>query len=221
MMYPLQWSQKAGLEESDQFCDLYGLDAEILSAIPRPVKAIIFVFPYTEARSRRTAEDNRIAREGGPKIDENVFWMKQTIHNACGAMAMMHSFANAEVTLKPGSVLEEFFERCRGNSITRRSQIFEEMPEFSDIHASVADAGQSVMPLTDDHPDQAYCAFVSAPGQGSTGFRVIELDGGRAGPVDYGECTDLLNDVARIVREQFMDKNPSVLYSMMYLGQPM
>lgn len=33
---------------------------------------------------------------------------------------------------------------------------------------------------------------VDATGDGSTARRVIELDGARAGPVDRGECTDLL-----------------------------
>ncbi|KAG6842072.1 hypothetical protein C0991_002726 [Blastosporella zonata] len=110
--------------------------------------------------------------------------------------------------------------RCHGQDVVKRSQIFEDIPAFAEIHASVADAGQSDMPLTDAHVDQAYSAFISAPGEGSTGRRVVELDGGRAGPVDYGECVDLLDDVARIVKEQFMDKNPSVLYSMLYFGQP-
>ncbi|KAF8070160.1 peptidase C12 ubiquitin carboxyl-terminal hydrolase 1 [Lyophyllum atratum] len=215
------WANQAGLDPSDQFYDLYGLDSELLSAIPRPVKAVIFVFPWNEARQRRDAEDGRLAQEGGPKIDENVFWMKQTIRNACGAMAIIHGLANTDVTLIPGSPLHAFFNECRHKPIPERSKLLEDTPIFAEIHASVAAAGQSVLPLTDAHPDQAYCTFISAPGEGSTGRRVIELDGGRTGPFDHGECTDLLDDVARIVQEKFMDKNPSVLYSMLYLGSSM
>lgn len=47
--------------------------------IPRPVKVVVFVFPWEEFRHRRAAEDERIAKEGGPKVDESVFWMKQTV----------------------------------------------------------------------------------------------------------------------------------------------
>jgi ubiquitin carboxyl-terminal hydrolase L3 len=126
----MQWAGQAGLDlSSDSFNDLYSLDPEVdnrfpkpdlqcsntlnvqmLALIPRPVKAVILVFPYSEARHGRDAEDERLAKEGGPKIDESVFWMKQTvrlmlfsmmallteiqIRNACGAMAMIHSIAN-------------------------------------------------------------------------------------------------------------------------------
>jgi ubiquitin carboxyl-terminal hydrolase L3 len=73
---------------------------------------------------------------------------------------------------------------------------------------------------------------------GGTGDRVIELDGGRAGPVDWGACKDLLEvravlpffvwnnqsdsiqDVARIVKEDFVKRSNSVRFNIMYLGQP-
>ena len=49
--------------------------------IPHPVKAVILVFPYGEALARRTAEDERIAKEGGQNIADNMFWMKQSVRS--------------------------------------------------------------------------------------------------------------------------------------------
>jgi hypothetical protein len=49
--------------------------------VPRAVKAVVLVFPYGEALARRNAEDERIAKEGGPKVDGSVFWVKQTVSN--------------------------------------------------------------------------------------------------------------------------------------------
>jgi ubiquitin carboxyl-terminal hydrolase L3 len=49
--------------------------------VPRPVKAVVLVFPYGEARDRRRADDERIAKEGGPNVDETVFWAKQTVRD--------------------------------------------------------------------------------------------------------------------------------------------
>lgn len=69
-----------------------------------------------------------------------------------------------------------------------------------DIHASLASEGQSVPPLGDT-VDQAYTCFIVAPSPpglvdeaatSSTRQRVVELDGTRAGPVDRGVCTDLV-----------------------------
>jgi len=54
---------------------------QLLLMVPRPVKAIVLVFPYSEARGRRGAEDERIAKEGGPSVDETVFWAKQTVRD--------------------------------------------------------------------------------------------------------------------------------------------
>jgi len=136
-------------------------------------------------------------------------------------MAIIHSLANTDVTLKPGSPLRTFFDTCRHKPVPERSELFENIPIFAEIHASVVAVGQSALPPTDSHPDQGYCAFISAPGESGTGRRIIELEGSRAGPVDHGECTDLMDDVARIVKDKFMEKNPSVLYSMLYLGQDM
>ena len=47
--------------------------------VPRPVQAVVLVFPYREALAKRKAEDEHIAKEGGPNVDETVFWMKQTV----------------------------------------------------------------------------------------------------------------------------------------------
>lgn len=89
-----KWASQAGLEPSDQYCDLYGLDPELLAMVPRPVKAVVFLFPWTEFRYIREAEDERVAKEGGPKIDESVFWMKQTV----GVYAFPHRlFVNPHI----------------------------------------------------------------------------------------------------------------------------
>jgi ubiquitin carboxyl-terminal hydrolase L3 len=46
--------------------------------IPRPVQAVLLVFPYGEDFVEQKAEDERIAKEKGHKIDGTVMWMKQT-----------------------------------------------------------------------------------------------------------------------------------------------
>jgi ubiquitin carboxyl-terminal hydrolase L3 len=97
-----KWANKAGLVlSSAQFNDVYGLDPEvrlhkrslvpclfklvlkqsiqILAMVPRPVQAVVLVFPYREALAKRKAEDEHIAKEGGPNVAETVFWMKQTV----------------------------------------------------------------------------------------------------------------------------------------------
>lgn len=90
-----------------------------------------------------------------------------------------------------------------------RAKVLATTPLFAHIHAETAESGQSAAVIdTDLH----FTCFVAATdnavrlaaqgvplGEGVTQEdlealpkRLIELDGRRAGPVDHGECTDLL-----------------------------
>ena len=78
-----------------------------------------------------------------------------------------------------------------------RARLLETTPHFANIHADAAAAGQTGVPDNLD-TDLHFTCFVQAPGVGEQAtetirsMRLIELDGGRAGPVDRGQCTDLL-----------------------------
>ena len=87
---------------------------------------------------------------------------------------------------------------------------------FSNIHADSAVSGQTVAP-TDPavEPEGHFTCFVQAPEaefrqraseaaisatdedvskmDGSTGMRLVELNGSRGGPIDRGECENLLH----------------------------
>jgi ubiquitin carboxyl-terminal hydrolase L3 len=82
---------------------------------------------------------------------------------------------------------------------------------FADIHAAVAGSGQSAVPADLD-TDLHFTCFVQAPEAAvreaevaTVGKRrLIELDGGRAGPVDRGESTDLLKVRASVAAGHFV-----------------
>jgi hypothetical protein len=79
-----------------------------------------------------------------------------------------------------------------------RAQFLESTDIFTNIHAAAAASGQTAVPDNLD-TDLHFTCFVQAPDASAreaeveTGERrLIELDGGRAGPVDRGKSTDLL-----------------------------
>ena len=79
-----------------------------------------------------------------------------------------------------------------------RAKFLESTDLFANIHAAAASGGQTAVP-DDLKTDLHFTCFVQAPEASAreaaiaTGERrLIELDGGRAGPVDRGESTDLL-----------------------------
>jgi len=233
-------AKKAGLISSQAtFQDVYGLDDELLGMVPQPVKAVILIFPeYKEVVERRKAEDAKFAKDGQTKLDKTIFWVKQTIGNACGTMAIIHTLANTDVTLSPGSPLATYISQCSAKTPDERAKILETTPSFAKLHAEFAEGGESRVPA-DLQTDLHYTCFVAAPEaefrdragaavgvsdeefnklEDTTGMRLVELDGTREGPVDRGECKDLLKDVAAFVKTRYLSQTSSVEFSMLALG---
>ncbi|KAG6854543.1 hypothetical protein C0991_005455 [Blastosporella zonata] len=220
-----EWSNKGGLVVSQAaFHDVYGLDPELLCLVPRPVKAVVLLFPITEQlETKRKAEDEKIKNEGQPLLDPTVVWIKQTIPNACGTIGLLHALANSNVTFSPQSPLAQFIDQCKDKTPEERATLLETTPLFANIHADAASSGQTVVPDNLD-TDLHFTCFVRAPAvrgepESPGGHRVIELDGRRVGPVDRGECgEDLLEDVVKAVRMHYLSNTTSVQFNMIVLG---
>jgi ubiquitin carboxyl-terminal hydrolase L3 len=125
----------------------------------------------------------------------------------------------SQLVFEPGSPISKFIDACSGKptkpcknhfrysiiflsfvekSPLGRAQFLESTDLFTNIHAAAAASGQTAVPDNLD-TDLHFTCFVQAPdasarvGEVATGERrLIELDGGRAGPVDRGKSTDLL-----------------------------
>lgn len=53
---------------------------QLLAMVPAPSKAILLVFPITEATEKKRHEDDeRLAKEGQPDIDPTLIYIKQTV----------------------------------------------------------------------------------------------------------------------------------------------
>jgi ubiquitin carboxyl-terminal hydrolase L3 len=207
--------------------------------VPQPVEAVILLFPLDGAiKAQRKAEDERLAKLEQPQLDKSILWIKQTIGNACGTMALLHALANTGVTIRPESALAQFIEECKDKTPIERARHLETTPLFASIHAELASGGQTQVPTNLD-TDLHFTCFVQVPTsektretadagvgagkeiQSSRGkMRLIELDGGRRGPIDRGECKDLLKDVAKIIKATYFTLSDTVLFSMMALAPP-
>jgi len=106
--------------------------------------------------------------------------------------------------------MSKFLEECEVKSPTERGDLLK--TTFANIHADSAVSGQTVAP-TDPavDPEGHFTCFVQAPEAGfrqraseaavsvtdgmdsSTGMRLVELNGSRGGPIDRGECENLLH----------------------------
>ncbi|KLO11532.1 peptidase C12 ubiquitin carboxyl-terminal hydrolase 1 [Schizopora paradoxa] len=221
-----EWSEKAGLlTTQDNFYDIYGLDPELLSFVPQPVKAVIVLFPITpKFEEIRKEEDESIKNKKLPAVDPTVIWIKQTISNACGTIGLLHALMNSPVAMKPDCALSEFIDACKAiKSPEERAKLLEETHLFANMHSEAASSGQSAVPSNLDTENHFTC-FVQAPSsgpdeaRGAKGMRLVELDGRRAGPIDRGASENLLMDAARFVKENFIAQSENINISMIALA---
>lgn len=93
---------KLGVAESLCFQDVFSLDDPgLLALIPRPVYALILVFPTSPAYEDKVErEDAGLEEYRQSGTDEEIMFFRQTINNACGLYAILHAVCNGDARKK-------------------------------------------------------------------------------------------------------------------------
>ena len=193
--------KKVGVSSEWAVVDILGLDDDILEFVPRPVAALIFLFP--------SSDDNiTVGRqnEGDEKFD-GVFFMRQTVKNACGTIALIHAVANStdKINFEPNSPLKSFIDSTKTLSPYEIGKKLESNEQICSAHEAVAQEGQTDVPDVNEKTNGHFVAIVQQNGQ------LYEL-GRISTPINHGPTTDegFLNDAARVCRE-YINKNPNNL----------
>ncbi|WVR07037.1 hypothetical protein IAU60_004076 [Kwoniella sp. DSM 27419] len=219
------WSQPIGLPESLTFQDLFSLDPDFLQYVPAPHRAVLLLFPTEGKLGELRREEEKAYREKGGWKGQGVWYIRQTIPNACGSIGLLHSLLNlpeqSQDSLSPDSQLAKFKAACTALSPVERAKLLDEADFFTAAHTAAAQSGQSAIPEDLENVDNHFIAFVEGYDENGE-KRIVELDGTRAGPYDQGPSTDFLEDVAKVVQEQYIDRADGDLnFSMIVLaGQP-
>ena len=101
------YMEKLGMNTAQySFCDVLSTEDWALEMVPRPVLAVLMLFPITEVEEEhRHREAERIAKEG-ESVSSSVFFTKQTISNACGTIGLLHAAGNGRLAA-PDLVIPE------------------------------------------------------------------------------------------------------------------
>ncbi len=91
---------KLGVSSALEFVDIYSIDdPELLAFVPRPVYALMLVFPTDGNYDSRVRMEETARRPySGKGDDEKVIWFKQTINNACGLYGILHAVSNGDAS---------------------------------------------------------------------------------------------------------------------------
>ncbi|KAL0614790.1 Ubiquitin carboxyl-terminal hydrolase isozyme L3 [Plecturocebus cupreus] len=119
--------KQLGLQPNWQFVDVYGMDPELLSMVPRPVCAVLLLFPITEKYEVFRTEEEEKIKSQGQDVTSSVYFMKQTISNACGTIGLIHAIANNKdkMHFESGSTLKKFLEESVSMSPEERARYLE------------------------------------------------------------------------------------------------
>ncbi|XP_069035082.1 ubiquitin carboxyl-terminal hydrolase isozyme L3 isoform X2 [Lepisosteus oculatus] len=200
--------KQLGLLPTWQFGDVYGLDPELLSMVPRPVCAVLLLFPVTEKYESYRLEEEAKIKSQGQEVSSEVYFMKQTIGNACGTIGLIHAVANNQDRLEfePDSALKKFLIESRSLSPEEKAIFLEKDESIRVTHESSAQEGQTEAPSIDEKVDLHFIAFVSVGGQ------LYELDGRKPFPIVHGKTTEdsFLEDAVEVCKK-FMARDPEEL----------
>ena len=208
------YGRKLGLDTSIiNFVDVLSTEEWALDMIPSPVYAMACLFPIKEAsEAHKTAEEaSRLARiesQGATFVDPStsLFYIKQTIPNACGTIALIHAIANASLpdsALSADGWLQKFITKHQQSTPDARALAMENDTELEEAHDGAVQDGQSE--VVDDTWQHFFCLC-------SKNGILYELDGRKNAPIPHGTTTaeTFVNDSIRVIRE-FMSRDPDEL----------
>ncbi|KAJ3395146.1 Ubiquitin carboxyl-terminal hydrolase isozyme L3 [Entophlyctis sp. JEL0112] len=189
------------------FSDVWGLDADALAFVPRPVNALLLLFPVSAVPVSAVSVPVAANASGGP------LFIKQTIPNACGTIALLHALLNNQgvFSFAPASPIARLRDAFVGRSPAERAAVLETDQQLAQLHADSSVQGQTAAPSDpQDDVDLHFVAFVDVAGT------VWELDGRKDAPVCHGpsggendDGTEFLRVAVKAINDHFIAHDPS------------
>ncbi|KAJ3706948.1 hypothetical protein LUZ61_010653 [Rhynchospora tenuis] len=200
-------------EEEAEFNDVYGLDDELLQMVPQPVIAVLFLFPYNSSSDDESKEETATASEE-KEVSKKVYFLKQTVGNACGTIGVLHAIGNAtsHIKLAEGSFFDRFYKETAEMDPYERAAFLEKDREMEDAHSVAATAGDTeATPEVDEH----YICFTCVDGE------LYALDGVKNQPVSHGPSSpeSLLKDAAKVIQAAIAQNPDSLNFNVMALSK--
>ncbi|CAH0407879.1 unnamed protein product [Chilo suppressalis] len=195
---------RLGVSEKWRMVDVIGLEDEALSWVPRPVLAVILLFPLSDAYEQHRREQEKDLKTKGSQAPKDVFHMKQVLSNICGTIALVHSVANnaEEIEINDG-LLKTYLKDAEGLDAAAKGALLENSVAILEAYKDLVNHEATEVDNTSEIPNNHFVTFVHKDGN------LLELDGRKMLPVNHGHTTPehLLDDAAKVCR-QFIEREP-------------
>jgi len=213
-----RFMRKLGVPSDWELVDVYGLDPELLAFLPSPVVAMILLFPINEKYETYREQEEEEVNIKGQEVSPKVYFMKQTIGNACGTVALLHSILNNKDHIPfdgSNGRLQKFLESTSNMKPDEIAKFMETDSSIRSVHEETALEGQTEAPSSQERTNLHFVSIVHRDGS------LYELDGRKPFPINHGSSSDetFLNDAA-VVCKRFMERDPNELhFSMLALAK--
>lgn len=172
-----------------------------------PVLAVLFLYRIKDSTEAFRKEEDEKIKADGQVLSSQVYYMKQTVGNACGTVGLLHAAMNNQerLTFEPGSFLASFYEKTKDKTPEEIADILEADDALDTAHESAASEGQSHQ-ISEGEVDTHFVCFVEKEGS------LYELDGRKSFPINHGPSSPetLLQDAAKVV-DKFIARDPEEL----------
>ncbi|CAH2075478.1 unnamed protein product, partial [Iphiclides podalirius] len=89
-----KYLKRLGVSDKWRMVDVVSLEEDGLSWLPRPVLALLLLFPLSKTYEDLRKEQEIELRSAVQQVPKDVFHLKQVLSNVCGTIALVHSVAN-------------------------------------------------------------------------------------------------------------------------------
>ncbi|EAZ31529.1 ubiquitin carboxyl-terminal hydrolase 3 isoform X1 [Oryza sativa Japonica Group] len=206
-----QFMRGLGVPAEAGFCDVYGLDDEMLAMVPQPVLAVILLYPQDRKKESVASPSSTVESK---KLSKNVYFTKQTIGNACGTVGIIHAIGNAlsRIKLVEGSYFDRFYKQTADMDPAQRASFLEEDEEMEKAHSVAVSAGDTE---AKDGVIEHYVCFSCVDDE------IFELDGGNSQPISHGPSSpdSLLQDAAKVIKARIAQYPGSLNFNVMALSK--
>ncbi|KAG9290546.1 hypothetical protein G9A89_020916 [Geosiphon pyriformis] len=181
--------------QGTQVEEVWSLDEQTLEDL-KPVYGLIFLFKWQGGN-----DSSKLHPDANLLIDEQVYFAKQVINNACATQAILSILLNSPF-IKLGQELESYKDFTKDFDPYDKGLAITNSELMRSVHNSFArsDPFVSDSQNNDAEKDDLFHFISYVPINGA----LFELDGLSAGPVNLGPCTeeDWLKKVRPVIQER-------------------
>lgn len=186
--------RRIGVKPNINVVDILGFDDDLLSMVDGKVEGVLLCYPMSESK------------HGTMDTESGLYFMRQTIRNACATMAIIHLLANqcSDNDFEPNSSIKEFIRESQMLDPEVKANKFETCDTIATAHESSSVEGQTEAPAASESVEYHFISIIYHNNH------IYEMDGRKKGPIKHRETTEgtFLKDSMEVVKK-FINLDPA------------